>query len=159
MRIARNGCIRTLFLAISKAFLALLPRRGVIRWSYCRKGAMRLKRQHQSGSGDLFRARLDQIINMRHALVLLAQEIDWGWLDAEVGDLYAATGRAGVPTRFILCLLFLKQIHGLSDDQACARRSSSAMNCPTTAPTSPTRAVVSRIFRTFGIDGSVVTVR
>jgi IS5 family transposase len=82
---------------------------------------MRPKRQQQSGSGDLFRARLDQIINMRHELVVLGQEIDWGWLDEEVGTLYASTGRAAVPSRFILGLLFLKQIHGLSDEQVCER--------------------------------------
>ena len=82
---------------------------------------MRPKRQQQSGSEDLFRARLDQIINMRHELVVLAREIDWAWLDEEVGPLYAATGRAAVPSRFILGLLFLKQIHGLSDEQVCER--------------------------------------
>ena len=82
---------------------------------------MRPKQQQQSGSGDLFRARLDQIINMRHELVLLAWEIDWAWLDAEVAVLYAATGRTAVPSRFILGLLFLKQTHGLSDEQVCAR--------------------------------------
>ena len=82
---------------------------------------MRPKRQEQSGSGDLFRSRLDQIINLRHELVLLAEVIDWEWLDREVGTLYADKGRAAVPSRFILGLLFLKQIHGLSDEQVCER--------------------------------------
>jgi hypothetical protein len=31
-----------------------------------------------SGSADLFRARLEQIINMKHKLVQLAGKIDWG---------------------------------------------------------------------------------
>jgi hypothetical protein len=38
---------------------------------------MRPKQQHKAGHDDLFRARLDQIINMKHALVALADKIDW----------------------------------------------------------------------------------
>lgn len=38
---------------------------------------MRPKKQETTGSSDLFRAQLDQIINMRHELVQLAVEIDW----------------------------------------------------------------------------------
>jgi IS5 family transposase len=38
---------------------------------------MRPKKHETTGSGDLFRARLDQIINMRHELVQLAGKIDW----------------------------------------------------------------------------------
>ena len=64
---------------------------------------------------------MDQIINMRHELVQLAREIDWYWLDYDVGELYANKGRAAVPSRFILGLLFLKQIHGLSDALVCDR--------------------------------------
>ena len=57
---------------------------------------MRPKRQKPTGSGDLFKARLDQIINMKHELVRLAEEIDWDWIDEELADLYGATGRAAV---------------------------------------------------------------
>ncbi len=35
---------------------------------------MRLKQRDEKGSGDLFRARLDQIIDMKHELVRLAEE-------------------------------------------------------------------------------------
>ena len=38
---------------------------------------MRPKQHKTMGSGDLFRARLDQIINMKHELVQLAGKIDW----------------------------------------------------------------------------------
>jgi len=37
---------------------------------------MRPKKHSSTGAGDLFRARLDQIINMRHELVQLAERID-----------------------------------------------------------------------------------
>ena len=42
---------------------------------------MRPKQQQKAWHDDLFRARLDQIINMKHALVALADKIDWTWLD------------------------------------------------------------------------------
>ena len=38
---------------------------------------MRPKKHETTGSGDLFRARLEQIINMKHELVQLAGKIDW----------------------------------------------------------------------------------
>ena len=59
---------------------------------------MRPKKHETTGSGDLFRARLDQIINMKHELVQLARKIDWNFLDAEIAPLYSDTGRPGVET-------------------------------------------------------------
>ena len=41
---------------------------------------MRPKKQRTTGSGDLFRARLDQIINMKHEAVQLAGKVDWDWI-------------------------------------------------------------------------------
>jgi len=38
---------------------------------------MRPKWSEANGEGDLFRARLDQIINMKHELVQLAAKIGW----------------------------------------------------------------------------------
>ena len=38
---------------------------------------MRPKKHEATTEGDLFRARLDQIINMKHELVQLAFKIDW----------------------------------------------------------------------------------
>jgi len=45
---------------------------------------MRPKKHETTGSGDLFRAQLDQIINMRHELVQLAGKIDWDFIDGEI---------------------------------------------------------------------------
>jgi hypothetical protein len=50
---------------------------------------MRPKKHKTTGSNDLFRARLDQIINMKHELVLLAGRIDWDWIDGEIAPLYS----------------------------------------------------------------------
>jgi len=50
---------------------------------------MRPKKRDEKGSGDLFRARLDQIIDMKHELVRLAGEIDWDWIDNQVADCFS----------------------------------------------------------------------
>src|ERR1700676_4715793 len=77
---------------------------------------MRPKKHKTTGSNDLFRARLDQIINMKHELVLLAGRIDWNWIDGEIAPLYSENGRPGIETRFMIGLLLLKHIYGLSDE-------------------------------------------
>lgn len=58
---------------------------------------MRPKKPQATGEGDLFRARLDQIINMKHELAQLASAIDWEWLDAEIAPLFSDKGRPGSP--------------------------------------------------------------
>src|ERR1700739_3518376 len=85
------------------------------------EGTMRPKKHKTTGSNDLFRARLDQIINMKHELVLLAGKIDWGWVDGEIAPLYSENGRPGIETRFMIGLLLLKHIYGLSDEGICER--------------------------------------
>ena len=82
---------------------------------------MRPKKHEATGSGDLFRARLDQIINMKHELVQLAGKIDWEWIDGEIAPLYSDQGRPGIETRFMIGLLLLKHIYGLSDEGVCER--------------------------------------
>jgi len=82
---------------------------------------MRPKKTERSGANDLFRARLDQIINLRHELVRLADEIDWAWIDGELAEFFEPTGRPGVPTRFMVGLLLLKHVYGLSDEAVCER--------------------------------------
>jgi IS5 family transposase len=82
---------------------------------------MRPKQQEPTRSGDLFRARLDQIIDMKHETVQLAHTIAWSWIDDEVAALFSDKGRPGLPTRFAVGLLLLKHIYGLSDEQVCDR--------------------------------------
>jgi len=82
---------------------------------------MRPRKPQGTSEGDLFRARLDQIINMRHELVQLASEIDWDWIDQEIAPLYSDKGRPGIETRFVIGLLLLKHIYSLSDEGVCER--------------------------------------
>ena len=82
---------------------------------------MRPRRQDQTGGQDLFRARLDQIINMNHALVGLAQGIDWDFIDQELAPCFSQEGRPGLSTRFMVGLLMLQHIFNLSDEKVCER--------------------------------------
>ena len=91
---------------------------------------MRPKKHKSTGSNDLFRARLDQIINLKHELVLLAGNIDWDWIDGEIAPLYSENGRPGIETRFMIGLLLLKHIYGLSDE--------GVLSAGSTIPTSST---------------------
>jgi IS5 family transposase len=77
---------------------------------------MRPRKREAEGSDDLFRARLDQIINIRHELFRLADRIDWAWIDDQVADCFSAEGRPGSETRFMIGILLLKHIYGLSDE-------------------------------------------
>src|SRR5260370_25094833 len=80
---------------------------------------MRPKQHKTTGEGDLFRARLDQIINLKHELVQLAARIDWLWIDREIAPLYSDNGRPVIETRFMIGLLLLKQIYCLADEASC----------------------------------------
>ena len=82
---------------------------------------MRPKKAETTRSGDLFRARLDQIINLKHELAQLAEKIDWDFIDGEIAPLYSDKGRPGIETRFAIGLLLLKHIYGLSDEGVCER--------------------------------------
>ena len=78
---------------------------------------MRPKKHEATREGDLFRARLDQIINTKHELVQLAGKIDWAWIDGEIAPLYSDKGHpGGIESRFVIGLLLLKQMFGLSDE-------------------------------------------
>ena len=48
------------------------------------------------------RARLNQIINMKHELVQLAGKIDWAWIDGEIAPLYSDKGRPEYRSRFVI---------------------------------------------------------
>ena len=49
----------------------------------------------ETSEQDLFHSRLDQIIDMKHALVKLARTVDWGFLEQTFGAVY--TDKPGQP--------------------------------------------------------------
>src|SRR5947209_6723087 len=81
---------------------------------------MRPRERRESGEQDLFRSRLDQVINMDHTLVKLARTIDWGFLEEKFGAVYAdGSGRPPLPTRLMAGLAILKHTYNLSDEVVC----------------------------------------
>jgi IS5 family transposase len=97
---------------------------------------------------DFFRSRLDSMIDLRHALAVLATRMPWAQLEAtmaplfahrnregmaaEVNDLFGATaqlagagvsaaGRPRLPIRRMLGLLYLKHMFNESDESVCER--------------------------------------
>src|SRR6516162_10078602 len=81
---------------------------------------MRPRERRESGEQDLFRSRLDQIIDMTHALVRLARTIDWGFLEERFGAVYEdGAGRPPLPTRLMTGLAILKHTYDLSDEVVC----------------------------------------
>lgn len=108
-------------LAVWASILGSPKRRIVIQWRHRGRFPMRPKQTRQSGSGDLFRSRLDQIIDMKHALVRLAGKIDWEWIDAELADRFSDKGRSATEARFMVGLLILKHMFALSDEGVCER--------------------------------------
>ncbi len=77
---------------------------------------MRPKQQKRADHDDLFKARLDQIINMRHELVILADKIDRPWLDFQIAPYFSDQGRPGEPVRFMIGMFILKHTYALSDE-------------------------------------------
>lgn len=70
---------------------------------------------------DLFRSQLDQIINMEHEIVVLAQGIDWDYLNEKNSHFYNEEGRPGVTSRLMIGLHILKYMFNLSDEGVCER--------------------------------------
>jgi len=76
----------------------------------------------KDAQGDLFRSRLDQILNRKHPLFQLANQIDWQFFDGEFGQLFVENvGRPGLPTRLIVGLHYLKHAFNESDESVVAR--------------------------------------
>src|ERR1700680_2686865 len=81
---------------------------------------MRPRERRESGGQDLFRSRLDQVINMDHALVKLTRTIDWGFLEEKFGAVYSdGPGQPPLPTRLMAGLAILKHTYNLSDEVVC----------------------------------------
>jgi IS5 family transposase len=74
-----------------------------------------------SDGPELFRSRLDSIINPNHELVALGKEIDWKWIEEQFIGYYAKDGRPSVPVRKMVGLLLLKQLFNESDESVIDR--------------------------------------
>jgi len=83
---------------------------------------MKPKEPVQTGQHDIFRSRLDQIINLGHEKVVLAAKIDWRFLSDTFGEAYTdRPGHPALPTRLMAGLQILKYADDLSDEELCRR--------------------------------------
>jgi IS5 family transposase len=81
---------------------------------------MRPRERRETGKQDLFRSRLDQIIDLDHALAKLARQIDWRFLEERFGAVYTdGAGQPPLPTRLMAGLAILKHTFDLSDEALC----------------------------------------
>ena len=112
---------------------------------------MRPRERATADEGDLLRARLDQIIGMRHPLVALARKLDWAFIEKTFGEIYSdGPGQPLRPTRLMAGLIitsptrcFVRALGEESEDlfsSACFRSGVHRHgHGPSSAP-SPTRA-------------------
>jgi IS5 family transposase len=83
---------------------------------------MKPRERRERGEQDLFRSRLDQIINMSHELVKLAKAVSWSFIEERCGEVYSdGPGMPPLPTRLMAGLAILKHTFDLSDEELCAR--------------------------------------
>src|ERR1700730_14099996 len=83
---------------------------------------MRPRERRETGEQDLFRSRLDQIIDMEHPLAKLARTGDWRFLEGRFGEVYTDDpGHPPLPTRLMAGLAILKHTYDLSDEVLCER--------------------------------------
>ena len=59
---------------------------------------MKPRHPARSATEDMFRQRLENLLDFRHPLIRLSQEIEWGVFGESFGSLYdAELGRPGLP--------------------------------------------------------------
>ena len=82
---------------------------------------MKPRKIEQIPQDDLFLLRLDQMLNQRHVLYKLANQIDWNAAEEQFGNLYSEEGRPGISIRLMVGLHYLKHTYNLSDEEVVAR--------------------------------------
>ena len=75
----------------------------------------------EESHGDLFRSSLEQILNKKHPLYVLANKIDWSRFDKSFGERFVQKqGRPVLPTRLVVGLHYLKHAYNESDESVVA---------------------------------------
>jgi IS5 family transposase len=83
---------------------------------------MKPRERRETGAQDMFRSRLDQIINLKHALVALSKTVSWSFIERKCGEVYTdGPGMPPLPTRLMAGLSILKYTFDLSDEELCDR--------------------------------------
>ncbi len=78
---------------------------------------MKPRKPEAAPQDDLFKRRLDDLVNPNHRLVRLAHAIDWDLLDRELGQHFSDTaGASALPTRLMAGLMYLQHAYNVSDE-------------------------------------------
>ena len=78
---------------------------------------MKPRKPEAAPQDDLFKRRLDDLVNPNHRLVRLAHTIDWDLLDRELGQHFSGTaGASALPTRLMAGLMYLQHACNVSDE-------------------------------------------
>ena len=73
-------------------------------------------------SDDLFRQRLDELVNAKHPLVQLTRHIDWAAFEREWAGFFPShRGRPAIAPRLVAGLLYLQHTFALSDEEVVER--------------------------------------
>src|SRR3990167_5523976 len=76
----------------------------------------------EADQGELFRSRLDQILDHQHPMFQLAGEIDWEFFAKKFGIFFDENiGRPALPTRLVVGLHYLKYTFSESDESVVDR--------------------------------------
>jgi IS5 family transposase len=71
----------------------------------------------QANERELFRTRLEDMINPHHELALLSNAIDWQYFENEFSSYYSDKGAPSVPIRTMIGCLLLKHLYNLGDEK------------------------------------------
>ena len=71
----------------------------------------------QKNERELFRTRLEDLINPNHELALLAKKIDWQYFEEAFKPYYSDKGAPSVPIRTMVGCLMLKHLYNLGDEK------------------------------------------
>jgi len=82
---------------------------------------MQPKKQIANPQLEMFRNRLENILNRQHELYRLSGLIGWEMFEQEFGKLYAEEGRPGIPIRLMVGLTYLGHAYQLSDEEVVRR--------------------------------------
>jgi len=78
------------------------------------------KKQYEAP--QLFQSRLDQILNMKHPICILARQIDWSYFEQVFSSYYSeGRGTPGKPIRLMVGLHYLKHTFNESDEGVVER--------------------------------------
>lgn len=85
-------------------------------------GKMKPKKSpSKSPQEEMFRVRLDVLVDPRHSLVQLGKRVDWKWFEDQYDGQFGQLGRPALPVRLVVGLTILKHMESLSDEEVVVR--------------------------------------